>query len=96
MSLHTDIPTRAQVERLLESRRPIFVLPSPCWRTCRARPHDAPARAGRPDARGRVPAVRPVGHIDRTGRRPNRLADLRERGILTDEEFERAKAKVLA
>jgi hypothetical protein len=26
----------------------------------------------------------------------NRLADLRERGILTDEEFERAKAKVLA
>jgi hypothetical protein len=26
----------------------------------------------------------------------NKLADLRERGILTDEEFERAKAKVLA
>jgi Short C-terminal domain/Phospholipase_D-nuclease N-terminal len=26
----------------------------------------------------------------------NRLADLRDRGVLTDEEFERAKAKVLA
>jgi hypothetical protein len=26
----------------------------------------------------------------------NKLADLRERGILTDDEFERAKAKVLA